>query len=99
MKLTQYGGVIPDAMMSGTQTVVVTPQETEPKLQEANVVIEQECDDEMPVIRKVRRERVEDTEENQPAQSEEVGISTDDALVNYTSEPTMTLNVWLSWSE
>ena len=93
MKLTQYSGVIPDSMMSGTQTVVVMPQEAEPKLQEANVVIEPESDDEMPVIRKVRREHVEDTEENPPAQGEEVGISTDDALVNYTSESTVTLNV------
>lgn len=93
MKLTQYGGVIPDSMMSGTQAVIVAPAKTEPKPQEANVIIDPESEDEMPVIRKVRRERVDDMEENQPAQGEEIGISTDDALVNYTSEPTVTLNV------
>lgn len=80
-------------MMSGTQTVAVAPLQPQSTIREANVVVEPESDDEMPVIRKARRERVEEAEDNSLIRNEEVGISTEDALVNYSGEPTFTVNV------
>ena len=63
--------------------------------QEASVVIDDESDDDMPIVRKVRREAVEEPDDGQLA-GEEIGISTEDAFANYAGESAAAVNVRLS---
>ena len=79
---------------SSTNNQFTSTKPTTPA-QEASVVIDDESDDDMPIVRKVRREAVEEPEEDQPA-GEEIGISTEDAFANYAGEPSVTVNVGFS---